>query len=151
LDRPSQPPAPFDQRDRNRPEILLVDDVALNRQVISLMLEASGHTCETAENGKEALATLKARSFDLVLMDCTMPVMDGWEATRRIRRGEAGAKTAEIVIIALTANAMAGDRDLCLAAGMNDYLSKPIRREALALKLAQHFGAEPAGEDDTPV
>ena len=99
-----------------------------------MMLKKLGYRAEVAENGVQALATLQATEtpFDLILMDCQMPEMDGYEATKQIRQGNAGTELIEIPIIALTANAMAGDADKCIDAGMNAYLSKPV--QALALK-----------------
>ncbi|HWU85612.1 MAG TPA: response regulator [Rhodocyclaceae bacterium] len=85
----------------------------------------------SARDGAEALAALAAEPYDLVLMDCRMPVMDGYETTRRIRAGDAGVLDPHIPIVAMTANAMAGDRELVLEAGMNDYLSKPINPKTL--------------------
>ena len=118
--------------------VLVVEDHSVNQRVVKAMLERLGHRPELAENGVEALAALRERAFDLVLMDCQMPDMDGFEATRRLRRGEAGPVNQDLVVIALTANAMKGDRDRCLAAGMTDYLSKPLQPEALDRALRRH-------------
>jgi two-component system, sensor histidine kinase and response regulator len=116
-------------------EILLVEDAPVNREVGVGMLEALGCRVDTAENGQEALDAIGKKSYDLVLMDCQMPVMDGYEATRRLRQGEASqAGTAglkPLTIIALTAHAMQGDRQVCIDAGMDDYLSKPITLASL--------------------
>lgn len=92
-------------------------------------------------NGQQALEALQGAKahFDLILMDCQMPVMDGYEATRRIRAGEAGERYQQTPIIALTANAMKGDRDTCIAAGMNDYISKPFNESELRQKVWQWF------------
>ncbi len=107
--------------------ILLVEDNLTNQLVVEGVLEQANYRISTAHNGREALDMLRrSPGFDLVLMDCQMPEMDGFAATARIRQGEAGAALAGIPIIALTANAMRGDREKCLQAGMNDYLSKPI-------------------------
>ncbi|UXI68100.1 ATP-binding protein [Tahibacter amnicola] len=111
--------------------VLLVEDNPVNRQVAQRILALLGLSLELAENGKEALEKLEAEKFDLVLMDCQMPVMDGYTATR-VRRGrEAETRSARMPIIAMTANAMAGDREKCLAAGMDEYLSKPLNRGLL--------------------
>ncbi len=110
-------------------EVLLVDDTRLNLVITCKMLERIGCKVQTATQGREALQAVQARHFDLVLMDCSMPVMDGYQATRAIR--SLGSAYAEIPIVALTAYAMAGDRERCLEAGMNDYLSKPIKMEEL--------------------
>jgi PAS domain S-box-containing protein len=114
--------------------ILLVEDNLVNQTVAKGMLKKLGIDCEIAKNGVEALSILSERgsSFDLILMDCQMPDMDGYETTRRIRAGEVGENVADIHIIALTANAMQGDKEKCINAGMNDYLSKPIKLEVLS-------------------
>ena len=113
-------------------EVLLVEDSAVNQLLAIEMLEVLGVVVETAETGLEALERLQAKRYDLVLMDVQMPEMDGLEATRRIRAGQhAGAEPTRLPIIAMTANAMRGDRERCLAAGMDDYLSKPVDFEAL--------------------
>ncbi len=114
--------------------VLLVDDAEVNRKVVTSMLRRLGCVIVLAENGQEALARLGEGGFDLVLMDCQMPVMDGFAATRVQRAREAvGAQRSTIV--ALTAHAMRGDRERCLDAGMDDYLSKPVQREELELVL----------------
>ena len=86
-------------------------------------------------NGKEALESLRSIPYDLVLMDCQMPEMNGYEAAKRIRDPQSGVLNPEIPIVALTAHAMKGDREKCLAAGMNDYISKPVHPECLAAVL----------------
>jgi signal transduction histidine kinase/CheY-like chemotaxis protein/HPt (histidine-containing phosphotransfer) domain-containing protein len=111
--------------------VLLVEDNPVNRQVAQRILGLLGLSLEAAENGKEALEKLDAARFDLVLMDCQMPVMDGYTATRMRRAREAEGRAPRIAIIAMTANAMAGDREKCLAAGMDEYLSKPLNRGLL--------------------
>ncbi|WP_051183090.1 MASE3 domain-containing protein [Desulfocurvibacter africanus] len=105
-------------------KILVAEDNEINRLLAVDLLKAKGHEVKVVEDGQQALDALKAESFDLVLMDAQMPVMDGTEATRRIRAGEAGDPT--IPIVALTAYALKGDREKLLASGMDDYLSKPI-------------------------
>ena len=110
--------------------ILLVEDNAVNQKLAARLLEKKGHRVTLADNGRQALAALQKAEFDLVLMDMQMPEMDGEEATAAIRAGEK-ITGAHIPIIALTAHAMKGDREKCLAAGMDGYLTKPIRREEL--------------------
>ncbi|MCZ7563057.1 MAG: ATP-binding protein [Burkholderiales bacterium] len=107
--------------------VLLVEDNELNRVVARGMLEALGLAVDAATNGLEAMAALAERRHDLVLMDCQMPELDGFEATRRIRVREAASSRPRTPIVALTANAVAGDRERCIAAGMDDYLAKPFR------------------------
>jgi len=113
-------------------EILVAEDQLINRKVITQFLERKGWDVEVVENGKQAVETLKKhpRRFSLVLMDVQMPIMDGFEATRQIRTAEAGQK-AHIPIIAMTAHAMKGDKEQCIAAGMDNYLSKPVNPEEL--------------------
>ena len=115
-----------------RGHILLVEDNAINQKLALRLLEKFGHRVELANNGVEALRLLAAHPFDLVLMDCQMPEMDGFEATRRIRQGSDGVQQADIPIIALTANAMDGDREKVLAVGMDDYIPKPLDARILA-------------------
>jgi PAS domain S-box-containing protein len=115
--------------------ILVVDDALINQKVALQMLERIGLQASAASNGDEAVRVLARERFDLVLMDCQMPVMDGFAATRLIRSGVAGEPNRHIPIIAMTANALAGDRERCLQAGMNDYLPKPVALEELRYKL----------------
>ncbi|MEX0819678.1 MAG: response regulator [Pirellulaceae bacterium] len=117
--------------------ILVAEDNGINRLYIVELLTRFGCTSDLAGNGEEALDAVQRRHYDLVLMDCQMPEMDGFQATREIRKREAsGDLSGRISIIALTANALKGDREYCLAAGMDDYVSKPVEpstmREALA-------------------
>ena len=107
--------------------LLLVEDNPINLEVAIGILEDVGFDeIDVAQNGQEALESLKENEVDLVLMDCQMPVMDGYEAARQIRRGTAGENNRNVLVIAMTASALAGDREKCREAGMNDYLSKPI-------------------------
>ncbi|MEQ6924477.1 response regulator [Pseudomonas mosselii] len=118
-----------------RARILLVEDNPVNQLVAKGMLGKLGCQVQVAAHGQEALDSLEQGSFDLVLMDCNMPVMDGYEASRRIRQS---SRWPELPIVALTANAMPEERERCRAAGMNDYLAKPFRREEL-LALIEHW------------
>ncbi|MBD2022786.1 response regulator, partial [Leptolyngbya sp. FACHB-36] len=120
---------------RSKLKILLVEDNLVNQKVTLHQLKYLGYTADVAGNGQEALQLLKQLSYDLVLMDCQMPVLDGYGATQAIRQLDGNAK--DVVIIALTANAMKEDQERCAEVGMNDYLSKPILKETLAAKLAQ--------------
>ncbi|MFO1399833.1 MAG: ATP-binding protein [Steroidobacteraceae bacterium] len=130
---------------RDRPlRVLLVEDNVVNQEVAQALLEAIGCQSEVAGNGVDALARLAAgHDFDVVLMDCQMPEMDGYEATRQLRVREA-ASGRHVPVIALTANAMAGDRESCLAAGMDDFLSKPFQLVELEQAL-DRWCPRPAG------
>jgi signal transduction histidine kinase/CheY-like chemotaxis protein len=123
-------------------KILLVEDNMINQEVAKELLQGIGYSADIADNGRIALELLKDNqtdTYDVILMDCQMPEIDGYQATERIRLGEAGDAYLQVPIIALTANAMKGDRQKCLDAGMNDYLSKPIDPNKLELKLDQYL------------
>ncbi len=109
--------------------ILLVEDNPLNQKVASIMLEKMGHKVELAANGEEAFNQVQRERYNLIFMDCQMPVMDGFEATRQIRK--LPPPLGETPIVALTANALQGDKDECFAVGMNDYITKPVSMDAL--------------------
>ena len=109
-------------------KILLVEDNQVNQMVAVSLLKKLGHRTDHAENGLKAIQALENNHYDLVLMDCQMPVMDGYEATQRIRQNP---EWKDLPIIAVTANVMQGDREDCLASGMNDYITKPYKREEL--------------------
>ncbi|MBU1362679.1 MAG: response regulator [Gammaproteobacteria bacterium] len=128
-------------RERRRPlNILLVEDHPTNQKLTLGLLGKWGHETTLAQNGLEALDLLEHRTFDVILMDMQMPIMGGIEATERIRAREAEFKLTPVPIIAMTAAAMQDDRDACLAAGMDDYLSKPIRVKELQEKLDSVIG-----------
>ncbi|MDR6771891.1 response regulator [Azospirillum sp. BE72] len=139
---PAGPAAPPDGKPRVR--VLVAEDNPVNQQLTLALLRRAGHSAEAVSNGEEAVEAVSARPYDLVLMDVQMPVMDGLEATRRIRRLSGPA--TRIPIVALTANAMQGDAAICLEAGMDDYLSKPINARKL-LDTITRF-AKPAGGID---
>jgi PAS domain S-box-containing protein len=115
-------------------KLLVADDNNTNQIVLRAMLEGAGYTADVVNDGAEAVRALSAKHYDLVLMDCEMPVMDGYEATQLIQR-QLPADRRALPIIAITADAMPGDRERCLQAGMSDYLSKPINMEALKTML----------------
>ncbi len=130
--------------------ILVVEDNVTNQNVALAILNKLGYRADLAANGVEALGALRVADFDVVLMDCEMPEMDGYQATRRIREKRTGTRDPQIPIIALTADAISGDREKCLQAGMNDYLAKPIRGEQLADTL-QKWLIRPIRDDgDSP-
>ena len=127
--------------------VLLVEDNAVNRMVARAMIEELGCQIVDAETGADALMLVSRQRFDLILMDCQMPVIDGFEAARRIRAQEQNAgATRRMPIIALTANAIAGDRERCLAAGMDDYLTKPFSQRTLLAAIARWL-PDPDGDD----
>jgi PAS domain S-box-containing protein len=132
--------------------LLLVEDNQVNQLVASELLSAMGYRVSIADNGRHALSFLQHMSdpVELILMDCQMPDMDGYEATRRIRAGEAGQDVAKLPIIAMTANAMEGDKQICLEAGMDDYLSKPVNLQAVQQKLHQWLQAPADAQPPTP-
>jgi signal transduction histidine kinase/AmiR/NasT family two-component response regulator len=141
------PPHPDPSATGRRLHILLAEDNAVNRTVALGLLQRLGHTAEAASTGREALALLERRPFDLVLMDLQMPEMGGLEATALLRQREAGTGR-RLPVIALTARAQAEDRERCLQAGMDAFLTKPIQPDALAQALAEVAGA---GSDPLPV
>ena len=137
----SEPPAVNDPATLNL-SVLVAEDNPVNQNVARMQLKKLGCRCTLAENGEAACEAVRRQPYDVVLMDCQMPEVDGFEATRRIRAWEAerrarGENFSPLHIIAMTANAMIGDREECLAAGMDDYLSKPVRPAELAAALAR--------------
>ena len=140
----SPSPAPATATLPNHPalEILVVEDNPVNQKVALRYLEKLGFRAATAENGVLALATLEKRNFHLILMDLQMPEMDGFETCRQIRKRFAASRQPKI--IALTANALKGDRELCLEAGMDDYLTKPVKIGDIAAAIEKHFGHRPS-------
>src|SRR5690606_24285619 len=126
------------------PRLLLVEDNPVNLRVAQKLLSVLGYDCDTASNGEVALEHMASGDYDLVLMDCQMPVLDGYSATRRWREIEAGQGPGHrLPIVAMTANAMAGDRQRCLDAGMDDYLSKPVARDQLDACLRRWLRSAP--------
>ena len=125
--------------------VLVAEDNPVNQRVVMKLLERRGFEVDVAGNGREALAAMRAARYDLVFMDCQMPEMDGYEATRAIR-ALPDERAAEITVVALTAHAMQGDRERCLAATMNDYLTKPITAAALDAILARWAPRRPPGK-----
>ncbi|MBO9880522.1 response regulator [Xanthomonas sp. D-109] len=150
-DSPTPPPAAGAARaiadappPRSGYRLLLVEDNPVNLMVARRLLESLGHHADSVEDGAAALAQLARQPYDLVLMDCQMPVLDGYAATRQWRQREAEAARPRLPIVAMTANAMAGDRQRCLDAGMDDYLSKPIDRARLETCLQRWLPLQPA-------
>jgi signal transduction histidine kinase/CheY-like chemotaxis protein/HPt (histidine-containing phosphotransfer) domain-containing protein len=126
--------------------VLLAEDNRVNQKVASLLLTKLGCEVDVASNGREAVEAVRTVRYDLVFMDCQMPEMGGFEATQQIRSDESRRRSPRVPIIALTANAMQGDRESCLMQGMDDYLAKPLRNEEL-LQVLDRWGRCPAPED----
>ena len=137
------PPRPIQKRLRPMFRILLADDNTTNQQVAVGLLKKLGLRVDAVANGQEAIQALTSLPYDLVLMDVQMPELDGLAATRQIRNPESAVRNHGIPIIAMTAYAMQGDREKCLAAGMNDYLAKPVSPQALVAVLDQWLPKEP--------
>jgi two-component system, sensor histidine kinase and response regulator len=142
----NRPPATIVRGDR-RGRILVAEDNPTNQDVAVAILRKLGYEADVAANGEEAIRALQQAHYDAVMMDCEMPEVDGYEATRRIRERRTGTRNPSIPIIAITADAMAGDRDKCLQAGMSDYLAKPVEPRQLA-GLLEKWLIVPAGVGD---
>ena len=128
--------------------ILLVEDNPINQELASDMLSSAGVVLRMAENGQEALDWLERESFDLVLMDCQMPVMDGYAATRALRQRP---QWRDLPVVAMTANAMVGDREKVMAAGMNDHIAKPIKVDELFATVARWIRGAAGGLPAPPL
>ncbi len=150
LELPSKPKPLTDSNPRQKRRILLAEDNPTNQIVARTILQKLGCHAETVENGAQAIDALRHAKFDLVLMDCQMPEIDGYEATRLIRNPATGLPSPNLPIIALTANAMRGDREKCLEAGMNDFLTKPIQPHHLQAMLERWLGPLPLVADLPP-
>jgi CheY-like chemotaxis protein len=127
--------------------ILVAEDSAVNRRLIETLLQSAGHHVTAAANGKQALALAESQIFDLVLMDVEMPEMNGLEATTAIRESE--LRGAHVPIYALTAHALTGDRERCLAGGMDGYLSKPVNIDEL-LRIVSEVAAQRQAPESSP-
>jgi two-component system, sensor histidine kinase and response regulator len=125
--------------------ILMAEDNAINQRVGKLILQRAGYDIDLVGDGNEALEAHRAKPYDLILMDCQMPTMDGFEASRQIRKLE----HPQPVIIAVTANALVGERERCLNAGMDDYLSKPFQAEQL-VGVVKKWVAERTSKESRP-
>jgi CheY-like chemotaxis protein len=144
IDRPAAPEANTGQAvGQQALRLLLAEDNPVNQKFALRVLQGAGHTVALAQNGREAVEQWHSGSFDLILMDVQMPEMDGLDATREIRVREA-ASGRRTPIVAMTANAMAGDREICTEAGMDGYVAKPVKREALFAEMARVLGAAKA-------
>ncbi|MBX0327740.1 response regulator [Oscillochloris sp. ZM17-4] len=143
----SRAPAPEPAPPRHALRLLVAEDHVVNQQVTLRMLEKMGYQADLAENGLEVIAALRHRDYDVVLMDVQMPHMDGMDATRRLRQTLPADR--QPYIIAVTANAMSGDRETCMACGMDDYISKPMRRADLDAALRRGDGRRAAAQQAT--
>jgi CheY-like chemotaxis protein len=126
-------------------KVLIAEDNLVNQKVALKFLKNLGYNADVAANGEEAIEALRHYPYKLVLMDVQMPVMDGLEATQLIRKAQAAGETEfarEIHIVAMTANAMMGDRELCLSVGMDDYITKPLRPDAIKDVLVKFVGSQ---------
>jgi CheY-like chemotaxis protein len=119
--------------------ILLVDDHPPNRTIVLQQLRRLGYIADVAGDGREAVEAVRTTRYELVLMDCIMPEVDGFEATRQIRASEARSG-GHVPIVAMTANALEGDREACLRAGMDDYIAKPVRLAQLRRFVERYLG-----------
>jgi two-component system sensor histidine kinase/response regulator len=141
---PGDAATPSDPASHRWARVLVVEDNVANLKVAVRMVEKLGYRADVAANGAEAVRLLADVHYDAVLMDCHMPEMDGFDATRAIRRGESGGRHTPV--IAMTAGALSGDRERCLAAGMDDYIAKPIKMHVVAAVL-ERWIAPPAPQD----
>ena len=117
--------------------ILAVEDNLVNQKVIRGMLMKLGCDCDVAADGAEALALVERHQYKLIFMDCQMPIMDGYQATLKIKERISNGQLAPIPVIALTANALVGDKERCMEAGMDDFLAKPVKMDSLGAMLAK--------------
>ncbi len=125
--------------------ILVAEDNLVNQKVVQGMLKSLGYSSDVVGNGADAIEALSKGGYDLVLMDCQMPVMDGYLATEKIRALESAGELAVVPVVALTANAMESDRQRCMDSGMDDFLAKPIRLDDLGNTIEQWLANKKAG------
>ena len=131
------PPLTNETHKNNNATVLIVEDNIVNQKLLSALVNKLGYKTDIVENGRAAVEYLSDKRVDLVFMDCQMPVMDGFEATREIRNGN--TLDPKVPIIAVTANVMSGDRQRCLDAGMDDYIKKPIHKNLIQEALAKYI------------
>jgi CheY-like chemotaxis protein/HPt (histidine-containing phosphotransfer) domain-containing protein len=148
-ERPLRPSAALPKPFRGT-RVLLAEDNEVNQEVALAILDSLGCQVRLAANGQDAIDLSACDAFDLILMDCQMPLKDGYEAAREIRQRESTIGVLRIPIVALTANAMTGDRQKCLAAGMDDYLSKPFKKADLHSAMSRWLGQQAGGSPSSP-
>jgi Amt family ammonium transporter len=149
---PAMPPAEAAAASLAGARVLLAEDNCVNRMFAGELLRQAGVECRAVENGWQAMEAVRSERFDLILMDCQMPEMDGFDATRRIREMERGGLlSGHLPVIALTANAIKGDRERCVEAGMDDYLSKPFEPQSLFRILTHFLALKERKPADTPI
>jgi signal transduction histidine kinase/DNA-binding response OmpR family regulator/HPt (histidine-containing phosphotransfer) domain-containing protein len=136
---------------RHKARILIVEDNMVNQQVAKGFIDKLGYMFDIVENGKEAIKTLEKKQYDLVLMDCQMPVMDGYEATRIIRDPQSNVQDHHVNVIAMTANVMKGDRQKCLDTGMNDHIGKPLSIKSLEKMLSKWLEKNPNNQNEVEI
>ncbi len=136
---PARSPVTFPAAPPSGGPILIAEDNAINQKVIERMVQKLGYRVKLVANGRDAIEALSRDNYELIFMDCQMPEMDGFEACREIRKNEGGTR---IPIVAITANAMKGDRERCLAAGMDDYVSKPFKQDDLRVVIERWMPAK---------
>lgn len=124
-----------------KPPILIAEDNLINQKVIERMVQKLGYPVDLVANGREVIEALSRLSYGLIFMDCQMPEIDGFEACREIRKRQLGGE--RVPIVAITANAMKGDRERCLAAGMDDYVSKPFKQDDLRAVIDRWIKTQP--------
>ncbi len=139
----------FEQDGLKKPLILVAEDNAVNQKVAVRLLDKLNCRTDVVSNGLEAVAAVSRINYDLVLMDCQMPEMDGFEATMELRRREPAGQ--RIPIVAMTANAMRGDRERCLEVGMDDYIAKPVRRDALEQIIQRYARVSACSPESAPL
>jgi CheY-like chemotaxis protein/HPt (histidine-containing phosphotransfer) domain-containing protein len=154
MDQGKPVPRPADAAVPGPLRVLLAEDNVINQKVAVAQLRKFGYSPDVVANGLEALEAVRRERYDVILMDCQMPQMDGYEASRQIRLHEQSQAGKPVYIIAMTANAMQGDREICLQAQMNDYLSKPVKDTDLRAALGRSQASAPINakqQEDTAV
>jgi CheY-like chemotaxis protein len=141
----------FEAERSNKPRVLVIEDAAANQKLATYQLKKLGCDVEIASNGADGIETWLRSRHRVILMDCHMPQMDGYEATRQIRKLESERGLTPSRIIAMTASVMPGDREACLSCGMNDYVSKPVALTDLRAALDRAFAANPNAPEKSPI